>query len=719
MRFVFGLTIFLSAFLLFQVQPLIARFILPWFGGTPDTWTACLLFFQATLFAGYFYAWLLTKFATPARQAVIHLALLLVAAMCLPIIPSSQWKPSPGDADNPAFRILLLLCRSVGLPYLTLSATAPLIQHWISLTKLGRPYQFYSLSNLASLLALLSYPLIIEPLLRLRTQAWIWSAGFGFYVVLCGYLAIKSRHLAGETNAVRARDLAPPANQPRAGSYLQWLLFSSCGSMMLLATTNQISQDVAVVPLLWVAPLALYLLTFIICFANERWYVRAVVTPIFLTLAIVSLLALQRGAILHFVWQLAIYCGTMFVACLVTHGELARIKPPAEFLTIFYLCLAAGGALGGLFVSLIAPNLFTMLVEFEISLSMAAVILLFVYYRDRAHLRPSNRSPIPWPLLYLLALAVVAIAVLLNESRHLLDQYGRQSTTAVASARRQPSRILARTRNFYGTLVVSSAKRETGSLRSLLHGRILHGQQFAQSPLSLRPLTYYGTNSGVGFALLNHPKRNALAPSDRRLNIGDIGMGVGTLAAYGQAGDRICFYEINPDVIRLAKKHFTYLSESSAETEIILGDGRLSLERELFSNSAPRYDVFVVDAFSGDAVPAHLLTRECFRTYTDRLAPEGILALHVSSRFLDLTPLVGTLCQELGMRTFWADTPASAESGTRRAFWVLATKSRAFLTQFEKNPLFTEFVADTRNSVVWTDDHVNLLAILRRSADAK
>lgn len=708
----YGLTIFLGAFLLFQVEPMIARFILPWFGGTPDTWTTCLLFFQTVLFAGYLYARLLTKFAKPSRQAVVHSALLVVAAATLPIIPSMRWKEIAGD--EPVLRILELLTVTVGLPYFALSATAPLLQSWLARTPGERPYRFYSLSNLGSLLALISYPLLIEPLLRLREQGWLWSAAFIAFVLLCSAMAMRFRANVSKINDDPVSDRSDDAPRPHKRDVFQWLLFAACGSMMLMAATNQLSQDVAVVPLLWVIPLALYLITFIVCFESERWYVRKFFTPVLLTMAVVAIYALQRGANLHFTWQVAIYCGTMFVVCMVCHGELARIKPHPKFLTAFYLWIAAGGALGGLFVAVIAPQIFKMLLEFELSLAITTAILLIAYYRDRFRLPGAERSRVSWPMVYLLALTIVAAIALVNESRSLIDRYGKGASPKGLIAGRQPSRVLERSRNFYGTLVVTSSKRDASVCRSMSHGRILHGEQFEQAPLNRIPLTYYGTNSGVGFALLEHPKRKAEKREDRALNIADVGMGVGTLASYGIPGDHLRFFEINPDVITLAKKYFTYIGDSEAKIEIVPGDGRISLEREASSTGVEKYDVLIVDAFSGDAVPTHLLTRECFDVYLKRLKDDGILAFHVSGRFLDLTPVVGTLACESGLRAFWADAPASATEGTRRAFWVLATKNELVLQKLASRIGFTEFRPTEKNVRRWTDDHIDLPSSFRR-----
>ena len=715
MRIGYALTTLLSAFLLFQVQPLIARCILPWFGGTPDTWTACLLFFQVTLLAGYLYAQWLARRATPARQAIIHAALLLAALAFLPIIPSTALKPSGPQA--PVWRIVMLLAATVGLPYFALSATAPLLQSWLAQTGSARPYRLYALSNLGSLLALLTYPTLFEPLFRIRTQAWLWSAGFGVFVAACSFTAVCFRQCAAAADRTPAGGAAPEAPpKPGAMDVFLWLAFAACGSIMLLAATNQLSQNVAVVPLLWVVPLALYLLTFVICFHSGRWYRRGLVVPLFVALALLAVYALQRGAALSLFRQAAACCGALFAVCLLCHGELARLKPHPRFLTCYYVVLSAGGALGGFFVAIVAPRAFTMLAEYDVGLALCALLAMVVYYRDRWRVPPALRSRLAWPLVYVLVLAVAGAAALVNEARNLADQYGRKGSLAGAGGGRAPAMVLARSRNFYGTLTVLSRRQGDGVCRSLINGSILHGQQYTGKPLSLIPQAYYGTDTGLATALRQHPRRRAGNPEDRRLRIGNVGMGIGTLAAYGQPGDRIRFYEINPDVARFALEYFTCVSDSPAAVDVVLGDGRMSLEREIREHRPDRYDVLVVDAFNGGAVPMHLLTRECFATYNERLAHNGILAFHVSGRFLDVTPVVTALCGELGLSVFGRDTPADAAAGTLHAYWLLASRNREFTDLLRAQPEYREQTGCADARMAWTDDYGSLLSVLRRNS---
>lgn len=696
MRGLFTVTIFLGAFLLFQVQPLLARHVLPWFGGTPDTWTTCLLFFQTVLLAGYLYAHLLSSRVRPARQPLVHALVLLAAAACLPLSPSPAWQPQPGQ--NPVAQLLLLLAATVGLPYFALSATAPLLQSWMARATAGRPYRLYAWSNLGSMLALLSYPLAVEPAFTLRQQAWIWSGGFVAFAALCVWTAFRCRG----ADAPAVSDMQVPS-APRRFGLTQVVLLSATGSMLLLAVTNQLSQDVAVVPLLWVLPLALYLLTFIVCFHHERWYSRAFWTPVFLVLAGATLHTIQRGAQVDYLAQVLLYGSTLFAACMICHGEVVRLQPPPRHLGRYYLALSAGGALGGLFVAVIAPRAFDLLVEFEIGLACTTALLLVVYYRDRFGRPAAQRSRVSWPLVYALVGVLAAAVLLVQESRALLKRYGS------GEGRRAPARVLERSRNFYGTLVVFGVQGEQGAFRSLSHGRILHGEQYEDPARRRIPLAYYGTNSGLAFALERHPKRAA----GDHLSIGDVGMGCGTLATYGRPGDRIRFYEINPDVVTLAKNHFTFLEDSRAMVQIVIGDGRLELAREERTTGPQRFDVLVVDAFSGDAVPVHLLTRECFALYARHLAPDGVLALHVSSRFLDLTPVVANLCGELGLTSCKLDTPRDPAAGTRRALWVLASRNEAFLAAARADSRLEILQPDHDPGHVWTDDHASLLSVLR------
>ena len=586
-------TIFVSAFLLFQVQPLISKFILPWFGGSPAVWTTAMLCFQLLLFGGYLYAHLVTNRLGPKAQAILHATLLLIAITRLPIIPDPSWKPT--DGDDPTWRILGLLAVTVGLPYFVLSTTGPLVQAWFSRAYAGRsPYRLYSLSNIGSLLALVSYPFVIEPTWNVVVQSWVWSGLFVLFALLCGISALwnsrpsplpLSSSVAGDATVISAnRVVATPTWARR----LLWLGLPACASVMLLATTHHVCEDVAPVPLLWILPLSLYLLSFIICFDHQRWYQPfafglATLLAVLLVAGLSefeSLIQAWFSLKISFVQEIGIYLTMMFLVCMTCHGELVRLRPDPEHLTEFYLLISAGGALGGVFVSLVAPHVFSTFFEWKIALVAAFGIALVVMFLNFSFLFRAGA---------IRALLAVGTAIV---GLYLIVQW--QTSTEVP---------LDRARNFYGVVSVWDGVNDAGlRYRVLLHGRIAHGRQCTDDDKRRLPLAYYHENSGVGRAV------KFLTADRDRIHVGIIGLGVGTMAAYAREGDRYTFYEINPEIKRIAETSFTYLKDCRVKPDVVMGDARLSLERE----KSQQFDLLVVDAFSGDAIPAHLATQEAF-----------------------------------------------------------------------------------------------------------
>ena len=679
----FRIAIFLGAFLLFQVQPMVGRLLLPWFGGGPAIWTDCMLFFQVLLLAGYAYAhWLGSRRSTRLGVAV-HIGLLAASLVFLPITRhAGAWKPlASGD---PSGRILLLLVATVGGPYFMLSATAPLLQRWYSLSRPGdSPWRLYALSNLGSFLALLSYPFAVEPYLRLRTQVWVWSALYAGFAAVCGWTAWRIR---GVTPAAEAEDReTSPAPRPRFWSVALWLGLSASGSTLLLASTNQISQGVAVIPFLWVAPLSLYLLTFILAFDHERWYRR----PLFAVAAGVlapAACAVAGLALVVPVWgQLGVHLSTLFVLCMVCHGELALARPNPRYLTVFYLSIAAGGALGGLFVALAAPRLFVEFSEYPIALAAACLLGFAGWLRTGALGQWTARNfAVRVPLMALLIGGVTALAA------------------TVASSNRP---ALVDLRNFYGVLRVTERADLNGPLRQLTHGRVKHGFQYLRDSQRTWPTCYYGPHSGAGIAL------NALASRNRRVAI--IGLGTGTLAAWGHPGDTFRFYEIDSNVETIATTWFSFLRDSKAQTKTVLGDARVLLERELASGHSGDFDVIAVDAFSGDAIPTHLLTAECGDLYRRRLAPGGLLLLHISNRSLDLEPVARGLARRLGWKAVLFVSGPHDETGELSSKWVLVTANSAFLEQPGIADRVSAWSDPKRSPITWTDDFASLWHVLR------
>lgn len=670
-----GAAIALSAFLLFLVQPVVARLVLPLFGGSAGVWSACLVFFQTALLAGYLYAHLLVRWLEPRAQALVHGTLLVTSLAVLPLAPDSAW--APPDAEAPAARILLLLTTVIGLPYAVLSATSPLLSAWYA----GRtgdplPYRLYAVSNAGSLLGLLAYPFLLEPAVSVSVQARGWSAGYVAFALLCGIVAAGVGRGGPAAGAPAA---APRAPAPSLGVRALWLVLPAFTSALLLAATAHLTQNVAPIPFLWVAPLALYLLAFVLAFAPGRWYRRWLVWPPFVWTLVQMTDALgDGGPHLPLGVVVPLFAAGLFLACLVGHGELARLAPDPSRLTGFYLTVSVGGALGGATVALGAPAWLTADVELPLLLGGFAVVVPLAVLAGRT----GPWGPLRWTLFGGALAGALALAGPLGE---------------VARAWRGDARVLAR--NFYGTLRVVDGF----AARFLIHGGITHGTQFLEPDAARQPTTYYTAGSGVGRALRAVAGRNPV-------HVGVVGLGVGTLAAYSRPGDRYRFYEINPLVVRLAETEFSYLRDSGAAVAIVLGDARLSLARE----PRQRFDLLAVDAFTSDAIPVHLLTHEAMALYLDHLADDGILAIHVSNRHLDLAPVVRRAAEALGVPVTMVDVYENppGDPGAYGSTWVLLARHAA--------PLAHPFIRTSATEVparpdlrLWTDDYSNLLQIVR------
>jgi hypothetical protein len=675
-QLLFGATILVSACLLFLVQPLISKLILPWFGGSAAVWITCMLFFQAGLLAGYSYAHALTRLLSPYWQAVVHSLLILASIAVLPILPNASWVPKPGA--DPTWRVLAVLATSVGLPYALLSSTSPLLQSWYAARNRGAlPYRYFALSNVGSMVALLFYPVGIEPFLRGHAQAWFWSGSYFLFALFC----IATAGIASRTAPVSASIQRAPAGRLSRSVIGFWLALAACASTLLLTVTNLLTQNIAPMPLLWVVPLSIYLLTFILCFERNLWYQRWV----FLTLLPFALWwlashteTIETGNVKRVV---PLICASLFVCCMACHGELARLKPRVEHLTAFYLSMSAGGALGGVFVVLVAPHVFPAMFEYPISYLTCAALILAVFWCER---QPWWHRPMP----HSIWLAAAA-------GTFLLAFYGGHETWEGLR------HAIVKVRNFYGALLVEDLQGDEHKLRQLSHGTITHGVQILDSNLRHVATTYYGRETGAGLTWRVLETRGSV-------KMGVVGLGAGTMATYGRAGDTIRFYDLNPLVVDIARKSFTFLADCPAHTDIVLGDARLSMARE----PSQRFDLLVVDAFAGDAVPVHLLTREAFDIYWRHLKPDAVLAVHVSNQYLNLSPIVALDARARSMPVWQVENDADDSIEVYSATYVLVSRRAGFF----ENPLFKgrlESIDIPKGMRPWTDDFTSLWPILK------
>jgi hypothetical protein len=697
---VYAVTIFLSAFLLFEVQPMIGKIILPWFGGAAAVWSTCLLFFQAALLAGYLYAHCSTRYLKPRHQAFLHIGLMAVSLALLPIIPSPAWKPV--QAGDPSMRILLLLTATIGLPYVLLSTTSPLLQAWYVAAKPGAvPYRLFALSNLGSLLALFTFPVLVEPLLATRTQAVTWSGVYAVFVVVCAVVAwttLRSAAWKNEPGKIEFRRTEPvpvaeatlsnPAiAEPPAPNWLLhvlWAALAACASALLLAITNHLSQNVAPIPFLWVVTLGVYLLSFIICFEREKLYYR----PVFLPLLAIGLGAASWAIYYdegnaNLKWSIPIFVAMLFVYCMVCHGEMVRLKPDPRHLTNFYLMVSVGGAIGGLFVAVAAPHLFHSYAELPLAMIACPALVAIVLWIAPGWSSARGVTIVRAAMIVF----TVALAGYLGYQKRLENQ-----------------RYLLSVRNYYGVLRVydSPDADERTPARKLIHGTINHGSQLLDAKARRTPTSYYGPKSGMGRAIRYFASKGAV-------RVGSIGLGAGVTLSYCRPGDFFRIYEINPLDYQVATSWFTFFNDCQGDHQVLMGDARLTMERQPPQN----YDVIAVDAFTSDAIPVHLLTRECFAVYFRQLQPNGILAVHVSNRFLNLVPVVARNAKDFGKTAVTVDDDGEDEDYLSSSDWVLVSAdSEVFNRNFFKGHGIetAQLRPDLRP---WTDDYSNLFQILK------
>jgi hypothetical protein len=816
--FPFALTIFLSAYLLFQVQPVIARFILPWYGGSPAVWTTCMCFFQIALLIGYLYSDVVARRIPTKVQALIHIAVMVATLVTLPIIPRAALKPTGGE--DPSWSIIKLLMLTVAPAYCLLATTGPLIQSWFARSFRGRsPYRLFALSNLGSLLALISYPLVFEPTMSIVNQAWMWSIGYLLFVVSCSWCAVSTLRATNEISPADGSraTLIPEGISPL--KLLAWVVLATIPSVLLLAVTNELSQDVSVVPMLWIVPLSLYLISFIICFDRPVWYRRDLFGTLLICSSMASVVCLVQPTSFGFFGQFAIYNTMLFAAVMTCHGELARMKPDHESLTLYYLMMSVGGAFGGILVVVVAPLVFQRFHELPVAMVAAIGVTLgrWIWVRDgvsltRVMLAVSilTSSAIVVSSFYLQDLirqfvvarlgvvaSVLFVALSLLGWQHLTRKFLpsrllAKSTTATRMDRllwlatfglvflfslwlvtnsresggwaslltlavvgliwgvglythfrpvvslamytnlgivfaffliqlvavgaffgrsQQRGKTLELKRNFFGICGVGEHESPIhGTFREIFNGRIGHGQQFLREDIKNKPNLYYGPDSGIGLAFTEHPLRLAGKP----IKVAVIGLGTGTLAAWGGAGDSFIFYEINPAVIELADRYFTYRQDTPSKTETLLGDARILLENDLQQNLSRGFDLLIVDAFSGDSIPRHLLTREAMDVYRRHLAPGGIVAIHISNHYLDLRPVVQALAHHAQMKPITVfDVPERSVPGNERLYpsdWMLVTGNAEFLKRPRVAPNVSELETPP---VLWTDDFGSILHVVK------
>lgn len=684
----FATTIFLSAFLLFQVQPIISKYILPWFGGTSAVWTTAMLFFQTFLLLGYAYILLLAKWSLK-KQIVLHAVLVLVITGILlflfgtwkaPILPGIGFKLS--DSYSPIVQVLVLLTVSVGLPYFLLSTTSVLLQKWFGMTATTKsPYPLYALSNAASLLALLSYPILIEPFLPLQQQGFLWGVGFVAYGVTLVLCCLRM-FFAHATTVPKQKATAVVITKR---SISIWLFLSATATMMFLAVTTLLTQSVAPIPFLWILPLSIYLLSFILCFSGAHWYWRNVYAYLFAVTA--PWLLIFSLSTVPSVWFGIVVCSlALFSACMLCHGELYQRKPAPVYLDRYYVFIALGSVISGVFVGIIAPLVFRGFWEIYIAVYLAffVAIVALVHYKQSFVYRHYRRFFLSEREVYAcLGIGFPVVVIMLGFVITFLSQY----------------KLVGSWRDFYGVVDVKERSTPHGKLSVLFHGNIIHGVQYATGPKRYRANSYYGDGTGVRDAIVYAKRKN-------NISVGVLGLGVGTLAAFGRKGDIYTFYEISQQVVDIAHDKFTYLKDTPAKTEIIVGDGRLAMAKE---TNPRKFDVIVLDAFSGDAIPVHLLTKEAFELYLTRLNPDGIIAVNITNNYVNLKPLLVQVAHAFDLEYAFIYTPRMAD--TYAAEWGLLTRDKAALQSSVIQR--TKQHGSYPSVSLWTDDYSNLFQLLK------
>ena len=690
-RLTHAATMALAGFLLFQVQPMLAKYILPWFGGSATTWIVCMLFFQMALLAGYAHAYAVTRPFPVATQAKVQIFVLAIGLAVLPITPSDTWKPV--DTGDPTWRIVALLAASVGLPYLILSTTSPLLSRWLArLDDKLDPARYFAASNLGSFIGLLSYPFIFERAMSTGEQTIWWSWAFGFYALMFGACAIvvmrRGHDAAAEAGSALVSTRGPD-------SLLLWIVYSALGSILLLATTNAITQWSAVIPFLWILPLSLYLLTFVIAFGHQAFYNRVWFAIAFMVLAASALVSTRPETSGDFLEQLVLQCAAMFVGCMICHAEMVRLQPEPARLPKFYLAISFGGALGGVLVALVAPLVFKDYFEHQIVL--VAISLIAGWLALRA-------APLPT----MPARATAGAALLM-----FLGALGFAISTGYADSKL----IVERIRNFYGVVKVVQEDLDDPEEYSLgmYQAGVEQGSQFQTASRKMEPACAFDVNSGVGLALSYQAKRRN-GGQQTPLRVGIVGLGAGMVAALGREGDVIRYYELNPSVLELVNKHFTFVKDGKAKTDVLLGDGRLVLERQLKAGEPQKYDVLVMNAFRGASPPMHLMTKEAFDLYLAHLAPDGVLAVNFELDTFEMAPLHRGMANLFGLDVGWFETRLRRDCDDPIS-WALYSRDKGFFDAPQVKAARSDWRDRGKSEIVWTDRSSNLMSIINWAND--
>jgi hypothetical protein len=743
---VFTVSMFVSASLLFLVEPMLAKMALPMLGGTPAVWNTCLVFFQAMLLAGYLYAYAVTKWLRRRTQIILHISLALTPLAVLPLHIPAGWEP-PSDS-SPVFWVLAMLSVAVGLPFFMLSASTPMLQRWFSQSghkSADDPYFLYAASNAGSLVGLLGYPFLLEPTLRLSVQSYFWSYGYAVFLVLtvaCGTLVWRSHPNTTPVQAIPATIEKANEAEPRAlwRQRLRWIALAFVPSSLMMGVTTALTTDVPAIPLFWVLPLAFYLLSFVLVFAkrppiSHEWLIRRL--PFLILIALIPTVCKTKLPLLALI---ALYLLTLFAIALVCHGELARSRPKISRLTEFYLWISFGGVLGGIFNALIAPVAFSTVVEFPLVLVLAALLRPPIDQTppppEKAARVRRNDWLLPVALFLVMAGILTGLAhagILLGSSLIILIfgysmlwcmSFGKRPlrfaaglvALLAASTLYTPNlgKVLETKRNFFGVVRVTDSP--NGKLRYLIHGGTLHGSQSLDAARSREPLAYY-TQTGPAGSILRAMQAKALSVPDHALRQpawAVVGLGAGAMACYLEPGESLTYYEIDPLVVRMAldTRYFTFLQQCAPQAQIVLGDARLKLR------SAPdaRYDLIVIDAFSGDMIPMHLVTREALALYLRKLAPGGMIAFHITNLYLDIGPTLGSLANDAGLVCVTEDDngvpQAQLDAGKLASHWLVMARSRADLGALATDPRWVDLRVPP-GTKVWTDDYSNLLRVIK------